>query len=230
MKKLTKKKILKNITRIALVIDRSGSMAPIVDAARNGLMEQINTIKSNADKGGTTYISLISFDHDVITHFDAVNVKKLMDVDPTSIIVPRGTTSLNDAVKKAIDLLSAQPDTDTTANLIIVISDGEENSSSIKTNEISGMIKHLESTGKWTFTFMLANVDIHAVTKNLNLNTLNVNSFKSTAAGTTEAFAAMSDATSTYFSVRSAGITSVNNFYENDNKDASKLKITIKTK
>lgn len=207
------KRKVRPITRIALVIDRSGSMSSIVSAARGGLTEQINTIKLNADKGGTTFVSLVSFDDEIVTHFDAVNVKKLPKVDPEKIIAPRGMTAMNDAIKKAIDLLSAQPDTEGTANLVIVISDGEENASKIPSNELSSAIKKLEETGKWTFTFMLSNVDIHAVSSKLGINMNNIQTFAYSSAGTTQAFASMSDSTTRYLNMREMGVTAVDDFY-----------------
>lgn len=219
------KKKVKQITRVALVVDRSGSMRSILEAARSGLFEQLNTIKNNADKSDETYLTLISFDNEITTHFDGVNIKKLKEVDINKVIDPRGTTAMNDAVMTAIDLLKKKRDTSGTAYLIIVISDGWENASKTPTYKLSERIKELEGTGKWTFTYMLSNNDIHKVAKDLNLDMGNVAAFEYTSAGTKDAFATMAMSTGTYFSSRAAGQLRTSNFYntsDSENKTTSK--------
>lgn len=213
------KKKVKQITRVALVVDRSGSMRSILEAARSGLFEQLNTIKNNADKSDETYLTLISFDNEITTHFDGVNIKKLKEVEINKVIDPRGMTAMNDAVMTAIDLLKKRRDTSGTAYLIIVISDGWENASETPTYKLSERIKELEGTGKWTFTYMLSNNDIHKVAKDLNLDMGNVAAFEYTSTGTKEAFATMAMSTGTYFSSRAAGQLRTSNFYNTSDSE-----------
>lgn len=207
-----RKKKVKQVTRVALVVDRSGSMDSILEAARGGLKEQINAIKANADKSDETYVTLISFDGEIITHFDGQDAKNL-NVDPSRIIIPRGSTAMNDAVMKAINLLESTEKTDGTGYLVVVISDGYENASKTPKGQLSNRIKELEAQGNWTFTFMLANQDIHTFSKDMGINIGNSYAFAATNTGTAKGFTTMANATATYMQDRSFGLLRKDSFY-----------------
>lgn len=207
------KKKVKQITRIAIVVDRSGSMRSIKDAAAAGLDEQLTTIKLNSDKSDETWVTLVRFDHEIDVVFNNKNAKDLETDLGANIVDPRGMTAMNDAVMKAINLLQEKKDTSGTAYLIVVISDGMENSSETKSNVLSETIKKLETTGKWTFTFMLSNQDIRNVTSKLGVDFGNVAQFTSTTLDTKHAFGTVSTATANYLSTRSGGVLRSNVFY-----------------
>lgn len=204
---------VKQITRVAVVVDRSGSMNTIRDAAASGLDEQLKTLKTTASDSDGTYVTLVRFDHEVEVLYDGKNAKIIKENTGSEVVQPRGMTAMNDAVWKAIDLLEAKRKTSGTAYLVVVISDGYENSSEISSSTLAERIKKLESTGKWTFTYMLSNQDIKAVSQTLGLNRGNVASFISTISDTRLAFESMANATGHYMAQRRAGGMSVNSFY-----------------
>lgn len=213
--KMAKKKV-RQITRVALVIDRSGSMQSILQPARDAILEQVNTIKANLDKCDDTYLTVVSFDSSVEEILNGVRVTEDLWVDPKEILIPRGLTAMNDGVMKAIQLLSDKRATSGTAYLVIVVSDGMENSSTIKTPQLSEKIKELEATGRWTFTFMLANQDIHEAAKNLNLDWGNVAAFDASTNGVVTASTLMVNSMNTYFSSRSKGVLRSSTYYQSN--------------
>jgi len=115
------------------VLDRSGSMSAIQDATISGFNEYINASKRAADVPGVeAFVSVLLFDDEFLMLNDFSNIN---DVKPMTreTFVPRGSTALNDATAKAIQMLlnrlagrEASPDVDVT---ITVMTDGQENAS-----------------------------------------------------------------------------------------------------
>ena len=212
----TKKK-----THIAYVIDRSGSMGMVWQAALDGLNENIKKMRDEGKLGGETDISVIAFD-DVPDLIAEGIPSDMMQEFTNEDIYPRGTTALYDAIKLAIETITDELETEDTGYLVTVISDGWENSSKTPQVEISALIKKLEATGKWTFNFMLANQDIHSFTRTLGVQAGNVAAFSATIGGTVDAFAQMSVANASYMSTRSKGVTSRLDTYSSTTTDGKK--------
>lgn len=211
----TKKAKVKKITRVALVIDRSGSMSVIRRQAWSGINEQLKLLKDNAKKGGDTTVSYVQFDTEIETLFANKKAQELQQIKEHEY-EPRGGTALYDALGQTIVNLSGLPETDDTGYLVVVISDGEENSSKDwKGGALKAKIQELEKTGKWTFTYMLSNVDIGSVQTNLGAHAGNISTFVSTPTGMTYASTVISTSSQTYLQQRSKGISGSLNFYNN---------------
>jgi hypothetical protein len=121
--------------------------------------------------------------------------------------IPRGTTSLNDAILQAVNSITDIDETDDTGYLVTVISDGHENSSRTPAAEISSLIKQLEAQGNWSFNFMLANQDIHQFAATMGASLGNVSSFVATEQGVQAAYSDMTFSNSSYLRSRSTGVT-----------------------
>jgi len=201
-------------TYIALVIDRSGSMSDVRDAAYTGINEQLNSIRLNAKKGGKTFVTYIQFDNVIETLFDQITAEKVQDIT-YSDFEPRGSTAMLDAVGQAIDeFRKTVTETDDTGYLVVVISDGYENASQKETYaSLAEKIKQCEATGKWTFTYMLSNVDLATVIDKLGASVGNVSGFVSTAAGTAAAWTTNAASSVNYMNSRASGVTSSKGFY-----------------
>jgi uncharacterized protein YegL len=213
-KKRGRPKKEKKITHVALVVDRSGSMSSVEEAAFAGINEQIKTLKDTGSQGGETFVTYIQFDHISDLVFDKKPSTDLQEITRDQYS-PRGTTAMYDAVWTAIKRLKdGVKETKDTAYLVVVISDGGENASrEVTGSQLSTEIKQLQASGKWTFAYMLSNQDLSAVQQDLGLRQGNVAAFISTAAGTTDAFCQMATRTANYMSTRSTGTLSVSDFY-----------------
>jgi uncharacterized protein YegL len=213
----------KKVTRVALVIDRSGSMNSVRQSAFDGINEQISTIKKNVKLTGKTYVTYIQFDQEIETVFENKDAKDLTPITYNQY-EPRGTTALRDATLTAIKSLQSAgaKDGDDAGYLVVVISDGAENASKdITATELKAEITKLEATGNWTFTYMLSNVDSQAVAASLGVSVGNVSTYHATLAGTTDAFSQMSGSYTAYASLRSSGVRGTNVFY-NSNSNTNK--------
>lgn len=149
---------------IGFVLDRSGSMAPLVPST----IEGFNTfIDEQRNQPGTARLSLTLFD----THFDTRyiatplhNVPRMGHVGPNSYIVGGGTALL-DAVGstvRGIEAWQSNHGVDTPVK-IVTLTDGEENSSHHwhichprdrqDKNDLINLIEYKQGEG-WEFLFL----------------------------------------------------------------------------
>lgn len=129
------------------LIDRSGSMASCADDTIGGFNTFIKNQPSN------TMISLSLFDHE-IKH---VYTKVANDVEPLdhTTFVPRGSTALLDAIGKVIKSVPHG----TVKPIIMILTDGLENSSRVYTKmHINDLITE-KRLYEWEFIFLAANQD-----------------------------------------------------------------------
>jgi uncharacterized protein YegL len=147
----------KQKTHVALVLDRSGSMYAISQQAVQGYNEQIKALQESVEKENQEVtVSLVSFHSSVTEHFWERPVMELEEASKNDYS-PSGWTALHDGMGYTIKKLmeTGDPNDENTSYLVIVISDGEENSSKYYNSEsINELISKLKGTGKWTFTFM----------------------------------------------------------------------------
>jgi uncharacterized protein YegL len=157
-KKLTGKKKGNTMTRqktyTTIILDRSGSMASTRLQAVQSYNEQVQQVKQNA-KDQDIFTSLLTFNGDVFEHLWCEPADKLEESTAENYI-PDGATAMRDAIGYAIDKLQATTVADeNTAYNVMIISDGEENSSKkYSAAALSEKIRSLQSTGKWTFSYM----------------------------------------------------------------------------
>jgi uncharacterized protein YegL len=233
------KKVSKKQTHIALVIDRSGSMEGVRKAAFQGINEQIKAIRTNAKKGGETKFTYVQFDGEIDVIHHQVDASKLKNIEWEQY-EPRGCTALRDGLWTAIQKLEeGVKETDDTAYLVIVVTDGYENASQlINQKELKDEIDAREKTGKWTFTYMLSNVDWKTIQDQFGVSSVsNIAVYTSTPTGLGAAMNSVGQKIDAYYTARSAGQTYTANFHNAaDNaiddlteKSASKI-ITLNNK
>jgi uncharacterized protein YegL len=202
-----------SVTRVVLVIDRSGSMDSIEKETFNNINEQLATLKRDAAKGGKMFVSYIQFDDVIETVFDNVPAEDLKLITKAQY-KPRGGTALYDAQLRAMLALQKADDPADAAYLVITITDGMNNASKeINQWELAKKIKEYEAKGNWTFTYMMANIDIKQFAYNMNVPLGNVAAFAATPTGAVAAAGIMVNSTSDYLKSRSRGLTSVKTFY-----------------
>jgi uncharacterized protein YegL len=147
----------KRKTYVALILDKSGSMKSTQAQTIEGYNEHVQQIKLDA-KEQEIFVSLVTFNAQVYEHLWNEPADRLSEASADDY-KPDGGTALRDAVGYTIDKLSetAVVDDDT-AFLIIIISDGCENSSQhVSTGMLKEKIQDRQKRGNWTFTYMGCN-------------------------------------------------------------------------
>lgn len=142
-------------THIAIILDRSGSMAGTAVQTVVGYNEHVEQIKEDS-KTQEILVSLITFNGNVYEHFWDENADKLTRAAAEDYVT-QGSTALYDAMGYVIDKYQKTTVEDAdTAYLLIVITDGEENASKqYKSSvELKNRIESLQKDKNWTFTYM----------------------------------------------------------------------------
>ena len=176
----------RNLTEIAFILDRSGSMAPVTEAAITGF----NVFLRDQQKTeGQARLTLVLFDNEYLVPLDCIPVQEAVSLDTTTY-VPRGSTALLDAIGTTIDRLGARistmPEPDRPGQVIVaILTDGYENSSEKFTwKDISRKILEQTNTYKWQFLFLGANQDAIATAANLSIAAANASSYVADEIGT----------------------------------------------
>ena len=188
-----------NYTHLALVVDRSGSMADIKDDAQGGINTLIN--EQFAEDGQLT-VTLSQFDD----HFD--DVVRMSGKPFQYSLAPRGTTALLDAVGKEITRTSQELDALPKALrpskvLFVVVTDGQENASQEFTLEtVKASIETQRKDHGWTFQFIGAE-ETAWQGRAMGMNSA---SFKRTDKGQRGAYKSMNDSMKTYRKQKGPGI------------------------
>ena len=145
---------------VAVVLDKSGSMASTKEQTIQGYNEQVQQIKKNA-KDQEVFVSLVTFSGDVFEHFWNEPADKLQEANAEDY-VPDGTTSMRDAIGYTVQKLSKTAEKDSNnAFLVIVISDGATNDDKHVSREaLRELIEGRQKQGNWTFTYMGCGRDV----------------------------------------------------------------------
>lgn len=141
-------------TYVAIVLDRSGSMESIKKETIDNYNEQIQQMKQNA-KDQDIFCSLVTFNGEVFEHHWCVPADQLQELDHGTYR-PTGATSMRDGLGYTLNKLQSTVQVDeNTAFLVIVISDGEENSSKhFDAAKLKSLVAECEATKKWTISYV----------------------------------------------------------------------------
>lgn len=151
----------KGYTHITFILDRSGSMAAVLDDAIGGFN---SLLEENKREGRECTMTLVKFDHEYET---VRSIAPLALVEPLSrkTYVPRGTTALLDAVGRAIretgEALSrleegARPE----RVMVAILTDGYENASrEYRREQVAKLISDQERDYNWAFLFVATGID-----------------------------------------------------------------------
>jgi uncharacterized protein YegL len=147
-------KMAKPKTYVTIILDQSGSMCDTKAQAVQGYNEQVQQMKLNS-KDQDIFCSLITFNGEVFEHLWCEPADKLTEATAGDYNT-EGSTAMRDAVGYAIEKLQRTTDAkEDVAYLVVIISDGEENTSRHYSVEAIRELKDsVDKTGKWTFTYM----------------------------------------------------------------------------
>lgn len=210
------------ITYVGLIIDRSGSMHNVKNEALAGFNENLQNLQLAHNKGQITLVTTTIFNNDITIRDEntvAPNVRPLTEDE----YIPKGYTALRDALGFTIEKISNRMDLDLNkgkAALIITISDGLENASSVFSKEkLKELITSKQNSGNWTFTYLLANQDIVEAMTAFDIPMDNVVSYKSTEVGTREAFSVSADSVNSFYAARKEGALNSTRMFSNSQRD-----------
>lgn len=205
-----------NYTHIAFLLDRSGSMQSIREAAIGGFNRLVS---DQAAEPGECTMTLVQFDgrdpREVV--FDTLPIGQVPPLTEKTF-VPRDNTPLIDAMGSIIvrtgEQLSALPEADRLGKVIVVIlTDGLENASREYTRQqVFDMITHQRMVYGWDFVFLGANQDAIGEAGRYGIDASFARTFDSTEEGTLEVYQTTSDMISAMRASKTAGSKPADNF------------------
>ncbi len=170
-----------------IVLDKSGSMSSIQEAAYQGCNEVLSGIRAAAEKNAADQEQFVS-----LLLFDTESMPYIYRCTPAAQVVnltqeqyqPCACTPLLDALGMSLTELEQEVNRyDDAVGMVTIITDGYENAShEYNYKHIHALIDHLKKKG-WNFAFMGANQDIHQVCNQLSINIENAISFSFDDAG-----------------------------------------------
>lgn len=205
------------------VVDQSGSMSGSEGSTIEGFNSQINTIKNlQKEYPQNEYVVSVTYFED-----EVVDIIKFAKIDEIQLLTrdtykPGGLTALLDGVGQSIHAIKERYEReireDMATVVMVILTDGGENASQFfHITQLAGMIKELDETGKWTFSFLGADLDAVQASANFNIRKENIISFSK------RKFSKMMDQTNEsiiqYEKRKAAGKTSSSFFDQIEDKD-----------
>lgn len=208
-KTIYKEKQAPKETYYLLIVDSSSSMSHLTQSTINGVNEQIDTIKKlqKEYKDQKYFMTFIHFNNEITVEYSNRPADRIERISEANYKC-NGMTALLDAlgtgIKNTDSFVKEKVNTGEASVVCVVITDGEENSSTEYNGaRIKSMIKELEGTERWTFTFVGANIDVIGTATNLGFSTSNTIMFSSDVNSNDKLYKTMSKS----FSTRGANIS-----------------------
>ena len=162
-----------NLTEIAYILDRSGSMQSMQEPAVAAFND---FIKIQLDVPGDARLTLVQFDDAYEVPIAATPIQEVPQLTAATY-TPRGRTALLDAIGRTVietdRRITALPEAEKPGKVILTIfTDGQENASREYTaTHISDLIRLYRDTKGWEFLFLAANQDAIANAAAMNMDT-----------------------------------------------------------
>ena len=190
-----------------IILDKSGSMGSIANAAISGFNETVGGIRSAQERFNDTqehFVSLMIFcDCEKKLVYDKVPVAKVKELTRNEYR-PCCCTPLYDAMGISINALyNAIKDKEDATAVVTVITDGLENASKEYNGAtIKALVERMKDEEGWSFAYIGTNQDVNAVSKSLSID--DAIAFEYDEAGTRQAFERDTNARMRKFGLMSA--------------------------
>lgn len=194
-------------THVTFVLDRSGSMESIRSDVVGGFNAFISEQQADARPCAFTLLQFDTQGMDYLHQDTSIHAVKPMQA---SDFLPRGGTPLLDAVGKAIAdaairLERTRRITIPENQIVVVLTDGQENASTEYTKAtLADLIARKEAEG-WTFIYLAANVDAFSEARSMGFSQANTQNFMPDSVGTHSALASSGQSVSSLRSKTYAG-------------------------
>jgi uncharacterized protein YegL len=183
--------VKQDYTDLTVILDRSGSMESIARDMEGGFNR---FIADQRKLPGECKVSLTQFDTESV---DVVYTATDIQQVPSLRLIARGGTPLLDAVgttvTKAGERLAALPEEQRPGRvLVLVITDGQENSSREWTKDkVKSLIDQQQKDYNWAFVFLGANIDSFAEAGAMGFAAASTANYQPDSAGVNAAFATL---------------------------------------
>lgn len=195
-----------------LILDRSGSMQDCVRETISGFNEQVQMIRNLQKRFPEQEfrVSLTIFNDQVEHPNEMTDIHRMKELTRESYI-PDGGTALLDAIGDSVirlkHAISDEIERDEATAVVVILTDGEENSSrEFSFDRISKMIKELEKSDSWTFSFL--GTTQAAIESALKMNISRQNSAVYSKDNTRETFHEIAHSMAEYMEVKNEGLKS----------------------
>lgn len=198
---------------IGISRDHSGSMSHLKNAAMSDYNNVIKAVKQASDTNKIdTIVSVVSHQGSIKREVVNSSVNSLKAL--TSYSTPGSRTPLFDSVDVLIGMLMAVPDANDkdVTFLVMAVTDGQDNSSSITGRELGQRIRSLQNTDRWTFVFRVPRGERREL-EALGIPAGNIQEWDQTEYGMRESTDQTSSAVQQYYANVSRGIRSTETFY-----------------
>lgn len=185
-------------THVEIILDRSGSMAPIKSDMEGGISAMLSELMNDLPDGNRITVGLVQFDSTIETMSRMVPIDKF----PPVRLTPRGSTSLLDALGSTItqlgqDLEQLPQEHRPSTVIVVVITDGHENSSVEWTKpQVRELIERQQSQFNWQFSYLGAEPRSFGDARGLGFRAETVSVYNKSSSGTRGAFLATASAVS----------------------------------
>lgn len=214
--------------KVAMIVDRSGSMGTIASATVEGLNTFLYEQKQSPIEVSLQIVQFDNVYEEVYRGPVGGAPRFTLSENPKPgefRFEPRNGTALRDAIGKTIVEVGMELEKMAEAErpskvVIVIMTDGMENASrEFTAKRIAEMIKHQQEIYNWQFQYLGANQDAVAVGASMNIPAANSMSFAASNAGTRSVMASASRNT------RSYGVTgqSVNMAYTSDDRSMAMM-------
>lgn len=208
------------INHIAILLDKSGSMAGLRDQVIAQFNKQVTEISSLASRTGQkTLLSLYTFATQPEQPLLVEVPMDLVDLRPLTrdSYNPNGMTAMYDMIQLAIEQLAQFKRGSNDSFLVIVITDGQDTSSSrYGAMTIQDAIRIKTGLDTWSFVFLVPKGQGFSIQTNLGVSLGNIHEWDQTSAGVENYTKMSSQGLGQFYNSRASGQTQTKSFFQTD--------------
>ena len=180
----------KGYSDITIVLDRSGSMASVIQDTIGGFNTFLKEQKEGSEEAT---INLYQFDDKYDVVYENKKIASAKDLTDKTF-VPRGSTALYDAIGKTIVTLgekysNMKEDDRPERVFFVIITDGEENASKeYAFDRVKELIEHQKEKYSWQFVFLGSDFSAVTMAGNIGIGVSNSAAYANTSKGNSKMY------------------------------------------